>query len=193
MWWWFSHSVMSNSCNPMDCSPPGSSVHRISQATILEWVAISFSRGSSNPRIKPASPTLAGGFFTTEPPGKPQTLKASWTKKVWKPQSYSKHFPSHFLSLWPCNMACRILVSLPRSWTGSWAVEAQSPNHWTANSHVIFKIVSFAVLCFQVHVWTYRITEFNLPHVRRLSYRNAIIYYQQWLGLQWLGAQFPPR
>ena len=37
-------------CNPMDCSPPGSSVHGIVQATILEWVAISFSRGSSWPR-----------------------------------------------------------------------------------------------------------------------------------------------
>ena len=34
----------------MDCSPPGSSVHGISQARILEWVAISFSRGSSRPR-----------------------------------------------------------------------------------------------------------------------------------------------
>ena len=34
-------------CDPMDCSPPGSSVHWISQARILEWVAISFSRGSS--------------------------------------------------------------------------------------------------------------------------------------------------
>ena len=37
-------------CNPMDCSPPGSSVHGISQAGILEWVAISFSRGSSQLR-----------------------------------------------------------------------------------------------------------------------------------------------
>ena len=34
-------------CDPMDCSPPGSSVHRILQARILEWVAIPFSRGSS--------------------------------------------------------------------------------------------------------------------------------------------------
>ena len=34
----------------MDCSPPGSSVHGISQARMLEWVAISFSRGSSQPR-----------------------------------------------------------------------------------------------------------------------------------------------
>ena len=39
-------------CNSMDCSPPGSSVHGILQARILEWVAISFSRGSSPPRVK---------------------------------------------------------------------------------------------------------------------------------------------
>ena len=37
-------------CNPMDCSPPGSSVHGILQARVLEWVAISSSRGSSWPR-----------------------------------------------------------------------------------------------------------------------------------------------
>ena len=37
-------------CNPMDCSLPGSSVHGISQARISEWVAISYSRGSSRPR-----------------------------------------------------------------------------------------------------------------------------------------------
>ena len=37
-------------CNPMDCSPPGSSVHGTPQASILEWVAISSSTGSSQPR-----------------------------------------------------------------------------------------------------------------------------------------------
>ena len=39
-----------NLSNPMDCSPPVSSVHGILQARILEWIAISFSRGSSQPR-----------------------------------------------------------------------------------------------------------------------------------------------
>ena len=61
-------------CDPMDLSPPGSSVHGIFQARILEWVAISFSRGSSQPRDRTeslVSPSLAGRFFTTEPPGKP--------------------------------------------------------------------------------------------------------------------------
>ena len=37
-------------CDALDCSPPGSSVHRIPQARTLEWVAIPFSRGSSRPR-----------------------------------------------------------------------------------------------------------------------------------------------
>ena len=49
---------------------PGSSAHRISQARMLEWVAISFSRVLPQPGIKPASCALAGGFFTTEPPAK---------------------------------------------------------------------------------------------------------------------------
>ena len=46
-------------CNSMDCSLPGSTVHGILQARILEWVAIPFSRGSSQPRSY-----IAGGFFT---------------------------------------------------------------------------------------------------------------------------------
>ena len=61
-------------CGLMDSSPPGSSVHGIVQARILEWLAISSSRGSSQQRIESASPALAGGFFTTEPPGKPCLL-----------------------------------------------------------------------------------------------------------------------
>ena len=63
-------------CDPMDCSPPGSSVHGISQARILKWVAISFSRGSSQPRDRTHVSWVASGFFTTEPLGKPSgTLK----------------------------------------------------------------------------------------------------------------------
>ena len=46
----FSCQVLSHSCEPLDCSLPGSSVHEIVQARILEWVAISFSGESSQPR-----------------------------------------------------------------------------------------------------------------------------------------------
>ena len=55
-------------CNPVDCSPPGSSVHGILQARTLEWAAIFSSRGSFQPRVRPASlmsPALAGVFFTS--------------------------------------------------------------------------------------------------------------------------------
>ena len=54
----------------MDCSPPGSSVHGISQARVLEWIAISFSGDLIDPGFEPASPALAGRVFTIEPPGK---------------------------------------------------------------------------------------------------------------------------
>ena len=59
---------------PMDCSPPGSSVHGISQARILERVAFPSSGDLTDPQIEPMSlmsPALVDRFFTTEPPGKP--------------------------------------------------------------------------------------------------------------------------
>jgi len=50
-------------CDPMDYSLPGSSVHVIFQARILEWVAIPFSRGSSQLRDQTQVSCIAGGFF----------------------------------------------------------------------------------------------------------------------------------
>ena len=71
-----SESEVAHSCttlwDPMDCSLPGSSVHGIFQARILEWVAISFSRGSSNLGIEPRSPALQANALPSEPPGKPK-------------------------------------------------------------------------------------------------------------------------
>ena len=51
-------------CDPMDCSPPGSSAREIFQARILQWVAISFSRWSSHPRDRTRVSCAAGRFFT---------------------------------------------------------------------------------------------------------------------------------
>ena len=51
-------------CNPMDHDPQGSSIHGILQARILDWVAISFSRGSSQPRDQTRVSCIAGRFFT---------------------------------------------------------------------------------------------------------------------------------
>ena len=54
-------------CNPVDYSLPGSSVHAISQARILEWVAIPFSQDSSSPEINPGSPALQADSSLSEP------------------------------------------------------------------------------------------------------------------------------
>ena len=54
------------------CGPPGSSVHGIFQARILEWVVMPSSRGSSQPRVKPRSPTLQANSLSSETPGKPK-------------------------------------------------------------------------------------------------------------------------
>ena len=51
-------------CNPMDCSTPGSSIHGIFQARVLEWVATAFSRGSSWPRDRTQVSLIAGRCFT---------------------------------------------------------------------------------------------------------------------------------
>ena len=56
-------------CDPMDCSPPGSSLHRIFQARILEWVANSYSRGSCQTQVSNTR------LFATEPPGKPLSFR----------------------------------------------------------------------------------------------------------------------
>ena len=83
-----SHSVMSNLCNPMDYSPPGSFVHGIFQARILECVSMSYSRGSSQPRDWTHIFWIAGRFFTTEPPGKPRAMSV------------------HYLNKWPFQVLC---------------------------------------------------------------------------------------
>ena len=67
-------------CDPMDCSPPGTSIHGLSQARILEWVAISSSRGSSWPRDQTQVSCIAGRLFT-----------------VWATREVTLLVPLHFL------------------------------------------------------------------------------------------------
>ena len=81
-------------CDLMDYSPPGSSVYGISQARILEWVAISFSRGSSGSRDQATSPALAGGFFTVAPPRKSGQILTQLGQSVQAVQSQLKIEPN---------------------------------------------------------------------------------------------------
>ena len=61
--WWFSHLVMSDSCKPMDLLPARLLCPWVSQAGILEWVAISFFTGSFQSRNRTQVSCIAGGFF----------------------------------------------------------------------------------------------------------------------------------
>ena len=100
---------MSDSSNPMDCSPPGSSFQGIFQARILVWVAISFSRWSSQPRDRTWVFCIVGRFFTTEPSEKPTCIL-----KMAKIFLYVKKKMRTFLSLSFCYV---IHLPLPNSKT----------------------------------------------------------------------------
>ena len=108
LWWWFSPQVMS--FDHMGYSLPGSSVHGIFQARILEWVSISFSRRSSQPRDRTLVSYIASGFFTnraTREASRPHLCDISgpwasvwtWTlcltefKKCWKLPFSSAQLP----------------------------------------------------------------------------------------------------
>ena len=67
----FNALACSTLCYPMDCSPPGSSVHGILQARILEWAAMPSPGKLPNPGIKPRSPALQADSSPAEPQGKP--------------------------------------------------------------------------------------------------------------------------
>ena len=71
-------------CDPLDCSPPGSSVHGILQARILEWVVIHFSRGSSQPREDQTWVShIAGRFFTIWATREATNIALGEIKCVW--------------------------------------------------------------------------------------------------------------
>ena len=77
-------------CNPMDYSPPGSSVHGISQTRILEWVPIPFSRGSSQPRDQTCASYIEDGFFTISATEEAQLTGASIPVTFGQRNVYSK-------------------------------------------------------------------------------------------------------
>ena len=91
--------------DPMDCSPPGSSVRGILQARILECVAISFSRGSSPPRYQTRVSYIKGRFFlvTAEPPEKPPQSVQSLSRVR--------------LFVTPWAAACQASLSITNSWS----------------------------------------------------------------------------
>ena len=102
-------------CDPVDCSPQGSSVHGILHARILEWVAISYSWGSSRPWAQTQVSWIAGGFFTTEPARKPSGNLSSVFKMIlWLcPVACGILFPNQVLNAHPLLWKCRVLTTGP--------------------------------------------------------------------------------
>ena len=102
-------------CDPMDWSPPGSSGHEISQARILEWVALSFFRGSSQPRDRTWVSYTIGRFFSNWVKGIPslfyrpinksyfqksdncQSMSNTWEKSIKNPPAFPLHEQTIFL------------------------------------------------------------------------------------------------
>ena len=78
-------------CDPKDCSPPGSSAHRILQARILEWVAIPSPGDLPHPGIEPWSPALQADSLPSEPPGKNKVKVAQLCLALCNPRDYTVH------------------------------------------------------------------------------------------------------
>ena len=95
-------SVMSNSLPLYRHSPPGSSVHGILQARILEWVTISSSRGSSRPRDLLCLLHLQASSLSLMPPGKPHGMFWSYhTIPLPYHQSWTSIFIAFVTKVWP--------------------------------------------------------------------------------------------
>ena len=78
-WAVLSPSVLSDSCDPIDCNLPGSSVHGILQARVLEWVAVSFSRHLPNPGLLHCTQTLYRlSYSSVQPLSRVRLFVAPW-------------------------------------------------------------------------------------------------------------------
>ena len=98
----FSGSVVYDSCDPLDCSPPSSSVHGIFPAKILEWVANPSSRGSSWPRDR----TCVSCIFTVEVDSLPLIHKGRWGGEA---DSSEKYYPDFVI----CHKTLTFKLDLP--------------------------------------------------------------------------------
>ena len=113
-------------CDHMDCSPTGSSVHRIFQARILEWLAISFSRRSSWPRDQTQVSCIAGRFFTIW-----ATKETIWNSEVKVTQSCPTL----------CNLTDYTVFGILQARILDWVAfpfsrGSSQPRHWSQVSHI---------------------------------------------------------
>ena len=110
-------------CGPMDCNPPGTSVHGILQERILEWVAVPSSRGSSKPRDGTQVSHIAGRFFTVWATREAPLIKAVFLKwRFPETRAYyenvhtkSDHVAKLFLEIWKLRIYLNVFMSFSPS------------------------------------------------------------------------------
>ena len=142
-------------CNPMDCSLPGSS-HRIFQARVLEWVAISFSRGSSPPTDQTRVSCIVGRRFTVWATREVLAWGQVWVRDGWRSENKSKA-DRKGLGRRQCLKFCAslpgwklhtpiqklgILYFPSRSWCKEYPKHLLSDRHLNANESLVWKISS---------------------------------------------------
>ena len=127
----------------VDCSPPGSSVHGIFPAWLVQRFAIPFSRGSSEPRDQICIPYVAGRFFTTEPIA---IIHTKNLKCVGKMKEGNLHRFNH-----ACAKKDILPMSLGKSET--WKPASLPSNHWTS------------LLLFQENIYLFGCAESYLGHM----------------------------
>ena len=111
--WKWSRSVMSNSLRPHGLYLPGSSIHGIFQARLLEWVAIPFSRGSSQPRDWTWVSCIAGRLLTvwaTEGLQGSNPHRLHWKHEVLTTYQENSCFLGGWGGVWPHHVACGLSV-----------------------------------------------------------------------------------
>ena len=153
-----------------DSRPPGTSVHGILQARTLEWVAISSSRGSSPPRIKPESHVscVAGRFFMAASPGKPQT----------EPCLLFSHSVMSD-SLWPhgYRLPGSLVHGIPRARILEWvAISSSKQNLYNANVHTSgasVPMITKSQCSQECFPWKWQLTPIFLPGKYRGQSRLA--------------------
>ena len=134
---------------PLDCGLPGSSIHGILQARILEWITITFSRGSS--QLQLGSPTLKADSLSAEPSGK-ATVCYSLLKFIPLSVIPSNHFIlCHPLLLWPS------IFSSIRVFSSESALPIRWPKYWSFSfsnnpSNEYSGLISFRIDWFDLEV-----------------------------------------
>ena len=121
-------------CNSLYCSLPGSSVHGIFQARILKWVAISSSRGSSQPRNQTRISCITGGFFT------------SWaTREAKLSLKYASHesFPGQNLGMILTLFLILYPVPIPSATLSTFKIHSESTAHQLPSCFPSWKYYNF--------------------------------------------------